>query len=166
LTWRAARWKTMLPSFWGRLLCVYGVIVSFSTFPWLGSHCCMSFSSNATCMSLRKISWDTILILKETFQLLQLTYKFIIWGSLGALEMTLNKYEQLIATAVWQFEILLQLWDSYTMDNDRSSATFVCNLTPNGPLSLRGTNGISGRYLWSQFLSWFFETFFEDRKTE
>jgi len=39
-------------------------------------------------------------------------------------------------------------------------------LTPKGPLSLQGTNGISGRYLRSQFLSEFFETFFEDRKID
>jgi len=29
----------------------------------------------------------------------------------------------------------------------------VKGLTPKGPLSLRGTNGISGRYLWADFLS-------------
>jgi len=39
-------------------------------------------------------------------------------------------------------------------------------LTPKGPLSLRRTNGISGRYLRADFLSWFFETFLEDRKTD
>jgi len=38
-------------------------------------------------------------------------------------------------------------------------------LTPKGPLSLRGTNEISGRYLQVEFLSLFFETFFGDRKT-
>jgi len=39
-------------------------------------------------------------------------------------------------------------------------------LTPKGPLSLRGTNGISGKYLRACFLSWFFEFFLEDRKTD
>jgi len=39
-------------------------------------------------------------------------------------------------------------------------------LTPKGPLSLWGTNGILGRYLWAKILLRFFETFFEDRKVD
>jgi len=39
-------------------------------------------------------------------------------------------------------------------------------LTPKGPLSVWGTNEISGRYLEAEFLLWFFEFFLEDRKTD
>jgi len=47
------------------------------------------------------------------------------------------------------------------------SASLLCTiLTPKGPLSVWGTNGISGKYLQSEFISWFSETLFEDRKTE
>jgi len=44
--------------------------------------------------------------------------------------------------------------------------SFKMDLTPKGPLSIRETNGISGRYLHAKFLLWFFETFFEDRKID
>jgi len=33
-------------------------------------------------------------------------------------------------------------------------------------LFLQGTNELLGRYLWAEFLSLFFETFFEDRKID
>jgi len=33
-------------------------------------------------------------------------------------------------------------------------------------LSVQGTNEISGKYLWTEFLLLFFETFFEDGKTD
>jgi len=39
-------------------------------------------------------------------------------------------------------------------------------LTPKGLLSLWGTDEISGRYLRAEFLYWFFETFFEDRRID
>jgi len=39
-------------------------------------------------------------------------------------------------------------------------------LTPKGPLSIRGTNGISGRYLQAEFLLRFFEKKFEERKID
>jgi len=39
-------------------------------------------------------------------------------------------------------------------------------INPKGPLSVWWTNGILGRYLQSEFISWFSEIFFEDRKIE
>ena len=48
---------------------------------------------------------------------------------------------------------------------ERLQITFAV-LTPKSPLSVRGTNQISGRYLRAEFLSWFFENFIEDRKTD
>jgi len=44
--------------------------------------------------------------------------------------------------------------------------SWILVLTPKGPLPIRRTNGILGKYLQSKFISWFSETFFEDRKTE
>jgi len=60
--------------------------------------------------------------------------------------------------------VLFRIRFAYTF---KTSETIIyTSLTPKGPLSLQGTNGISGKYLRSQFLSWFFETFFEDRKID
>jgi len=38
------------------------------------------------------------------------------------------------------------------------------SLSPKGPLFPWRTNGISGRYLWAEFLSWFFENFLRKEK--
>jgi len=42
--------------------------------------------------------------------------------------------------------------------------THHVSLTLKGPLSVWGTNGILGRYLRPEFVSYFFKTSFEDRK--
>ena len=59
-------------------------------------------------------------------------------------------------------QVLLDFFQVFVI---RYFAKIHC-LTPKGPLSLRGTNLFLGRYLRAEILSWLFETFLEDRKSD